>query len=85
MLGRLTGPYHGSAIASRRWPLAFDSSQWGIYGEQIDAHASFSPSTSGLVPSSYCTYWTYSPYSSSICYYSCQKDKRSKPGDLQRK
>jgi len=28
---------------------------------------------------------TYSPYSLSICCYSCQKNQRSKPGELQRK
>jgi len=39
------------AIARRRWLLGFDSSQCGIYGEQIDAYARFSPNTSGLVPS----------------------------------
>jgi len=38
------------AIARRRWLLGFDSSQCGIYGEQIDAHANFSPGTWGLVP-----------------------------------
>jgi hypothetical protein len=41
----------GRAIARQRWLLGFDSSQCGIYGEQIDVHANFSPNTSGLVRS----------------------------------